>query len=123
MEPNLIEPTFLTDYPFELSPLARQREDDPALVERFEGFCAGMELMNGYSELNDPELQLRRFQEQAQAREEGDEEAHPVDLDYVEALAFGMPPTAGVGVGIDRIAMLVTGRRSIRDVILFPALR
>jgi lysyl-tRNA synthetase class 2 len=123
VEPNLVEPTFLTDYPFELSPLARQREDDPALVERFEGFCAGMELLNGYSELNDPELQRRRFEEQAEAREEGDEEAHPVDLDYVEALAFGMPPTAGVGIGIDRIAMLLTGRRSIRDVILFPALR
>src|SRR3954452_19702155 len=123
VEPNLIEPTFLTDYPFEVSPLARQREDDPALVERFEAFCTGMELLNGYSELNDPDLQRRRFEEQALAREAGDEEAHPVDLDYVEALAYGMPPTAGVGVGIDRIAMLLTGRRSIRDVILFPALR
>jgi lysyl-tRNA synthetase class 2 len=82
-----------------------------------------MELLNGYSELNDPDLQRRRFEEQAQARAEGDDEAHPVDDDYVEALSYGMAPTAGVGVGIDRVAMLLTGRRSIRDVILFPALR
>src|SRR5262249_49347527 len=104
VEPNLVEPTFLTDYPFVLSPLARQREAGPALVERFEGFCAGMELLNGYSELNDPELQRRRFEEQAQARAEGDDEAHPVDDDCVEALSYGMAPTAGVGVGIDRVA-------------------
>jgi lysyl-tRNA synthetase class 2 len=123
VEPASREPMFLVDYPVELSPLSRPREDDPSLVERFEAFCAGMEILNGYSELNDPELQRLRFEEQAADRQAGDEEAPPVDDDYVEALTYGMPPTLGVGIGVDRLTMLLVGTRSIRDVILFPALR
>jgi lysyl-tRNA synthetase class 2 len=123
VEPAIVEPVFLIDYPFELSPLSRQRKDDPTLVERFEAFCGGMEVANGYSELTDPDIQLARFTEQAALRQAGDDHAAPVDDDYVEALRYGMPPTAGVGVGIDRLVMLLGGKRSIRDVILFPALR
>ena len=123
VEPAIVEPVFLTDYPVELSPLARPMASNPQLVERFEAFCAGMEFANGYTELNDPEVQLLRFREQGEMAAAGDGDAHPLDLDYVEALRFGMPPTGGVGVGIDRIAMLATGRSSIRDVVLFPALR
>jgi lysyl-tRNA synthetase class 2 len=123
VEPSILEPVFLVDYPTELSPLARPFADDPSMVERFEAFCCGMEFANGYSELNDPELQLRRFQEQAAMQAAGDEEAQPLDADYVEALRYGMPPTAGLGLGIDRLAMLVCNRPSIRDVVLFPALR
>jgi lysyl-tRNA synthetase class 2 len=123
VEPTLRAPTFLVDYPYELSPLARPRPDDPTLVERFEAFCGGMEIANGYSELNDPETQRRRFEEQLEARAAGDEEATPFDADYIEALLYGLPPTAGVGVGIDRLVMLLTRQPSIRDVILFPALR
>ena len=114
---------FLVDYPTELSPLARPFADDPSLVERYEAFCCGMEFANGYSELNDPDLQLRRFEEQAAMRAAGDEDAQPLDADYIEALRYGLPPTAGLGLGIDRLAMLVCDRPSIRDVILFPALR
>ena len=123
VEPAIVEPVFLIDYPVELSPLARPMASNPQLVERFEAFCAGMEFANGYTELNDPEVQLLRFREQGEMAAAGDGDAHPLDLDYVEALRFGMPPTGGVGVGIDRIAMLATGRSSIRDVVLFPALR
>ena len=114
---------FLVDYPTELSPLARPFADDPSLVERFEAFCCGMEFANGYSELNDPELQLQRFREQVALHAAGHEDAQPLDEDYVEALRYGMPPTAGLGLGIDRLAMLVCNRPSIRDVVLFPALR
>ena len=123
VEPAVVEPVFLTEYPVELSPLARPIASNPRLVERFEAFCAGMEFGNGYTELNDPDVQLERFREQGEMAAAGDGDAHPLDLDYVEALRFGMPPTGGVGVGIDRIAMLATGRPSIRDVVLFPALR
>jgi lysyl-tRNA synthetase class 2 len=123
VEPNVTSPVFLVDYPVELSPLARRREDDPSMVERFEAFVVGMEIANGFSELNDPDDQLARFQEQVRNREAGDEDAQPLDEDYVEALRYGMPPTGGVGLGIDRLVMLLTDRRSIRDVILFPALR
>jgi lysyl-tRNA synthetase class 2 len=123
VEPQITDPVFLIDYPFEISPLARQREDDPSLVERFEAFALGMEFANGYSELNDPDVQAQRFAEQVAERAAGDEEAAPADDDYVEALAYGLPPTAGVGVGIDRLVMLLSGKRSIRDVVLFPALR
>jgi lysyl-tRNA synthetase class 2 len=123
VEPNIVEPVFLTDYPTELSPLARPFADDPTLVERYEAFCCGMEFANGYTELNDPDLQLQRFEEQVAMRAAGDEDAQPLDADYVEALRYGMPPTAGLGLGIDRLAMLVCDRPSIRDVVLFPALR
>lgn len=123
VEPTISSPVFLIDYPVELSPLARQKPNAPGMTERFEAFCAGMELANGYSELNDPEEQLARFSEQAEAGRAGDDEAHPIDEDYVRALSYGMPPTGGLGVGIDRLCMLLLGRSSIREVVLFPALR
>jgi lysyl-tRNA synthetase class 2 len=123
IEPNLIAPTFLIDYPVELSPLSRQMPGNPSLTERFEAFCGGMEIGNGYSELNDPDEQHARFEEQAQMSRAGDAEAHPIDEDYVNALGYGMPPTGGLGVGIDRVVMLVCGTTSIREVVLFPAMR
>ena len=118
VEPALIEPTILHDYPVELSPFARTTDDDPAIVERFEYFVGGTELGNAFSELNDPAEQAARFEQQA--AEAGGE---PGDPDYVEALAYGMPPTGGVGLGIDRLTMVLAGRDNIRDVVLFPALR
>jgi lysyl-tRNA synthetase class 2 len=118
VEPKLIEPTILHDYPVELSPFARATEDDPSIVERFEYFVGGMELGNAFTEINDPDEQAERFEQQA--AEAGGE---PGDPDYVEALAYGMPPTGGIGLGIDRLAMVLTGRETIRDVTLFPALR
>jgi lysyl-tRNA synthetase, class II len=118
VEPELIQPTILYDYPVELSPFARATDDDPSIVERFEYFVGGMELGNAFSELNDPDEQAARFAQQA--AEVGGE---PGDPDYVEALAYGMPPTGGLGLGIDRLAMVLTGREAIRDAILFPALR
>jgi lysyl-tRNA synthetase class 2 len=123
VEPTLVQPTFVIDFPTELSPLARQKREDPSLVDRFELFVARMEMANAYSELNDPLEQRRRFEQQLHAREAGDEEAHPLDEDYIRALEYGLPPTAGEGVGIDRLAMLFADRASIRDVILFPLLR
>ena len=122
-EHRLIQPTAIYDYPVEASPLSKQKPDDPAWVERFEIFCGGMEIANGYSELNDPLEQLARFEEQALARAAGDHEAHGIDEDYVRALCYGMPPAAGEGVGIDRLTMLLTNSPTIRDVILFPLLR
>jgi lysyl-tRNA synthetase, class II len=120
-EPNLIQPTLLYDFPTDISPLSKCRDDDPSLVERFEVYVAGMELGNAFSELNDPEEQERRFREQV---ERGGEEApREVDLDYIRALAYGLPPTAGMGIGIDRLTMLLTNSHSIREVILFPLLR
>jgi lysyl-tRNA synthetase class 2 len=125
VEPNLKQPTFVVDYPKELSPLARQRRDDPNVVERFEAFVAGMEIANGFSELNDADEQRRRFieQDRIDTLTEGEAETMPYDEDYVRALEQGMPPTAGVGLGIDRLVMLLTGRESIREVVLFPAMR
>ena len=122
-EPRLIQPTAVHGYPLEASPLSKQKSDDPDWVERFEVYCGGMEIANGYSELNDPLEQLRRFEEQAAARAAGDAEAHVVDEDYVRAMCYGLPPTAGEGIGIDRLVMLLTDSPTIRDVILFPLLR
>jgi lysyl-tRNA synthetase class 2 len=123
VEPALVEPTILHDYPIELSPFARATDDDPAIVERFEYFVGGMELGNAFTEINDAAEQAARFELQAGEKAAGDALAEQGDPDYVEALAYGMPPTGGIGLGIDRLAMVLTGRETIRDVVLFPALR
>jgi lysyl-tRNA synthetase, class II len=123
VEPSLTQPTFVVDWPIEMSPFARTTDDDPQLVERFEAVVNGMEFANAFSELNDSAEQDERFAMQAEEREAGDATAEAGDPDYVEALAYGMPPTGGCGVGMDRLAMVLTGRDTIRDVILFPALR
>jgi lysyl-tRNA synthetase class 2 len=123
VETNLIQPTFITGYPIEISPLSRRNDQDPEVADRFELFIAGREMANGFSELNDPEDQRNRFLKQVAAREAGNDEAHFMDEDYVQALEYGMPPAAGEGVGIDRLVMLLTNSASIRDVIIFPQLR
>src|SRR5947199_298206 len=123
VEPSLIRPTILYDYPIELSPFARTTDDDPQIVERFEYFAGGIELGNAFTEINDSEEQTARFATLLAQRASGDVEAEEPDWDYVEALSYGMPPTGGIGLGIDRLAMLLSGQDSIRDVILFPALR
>ena len=122
-EKKIIQPTIVYDFPTEVSPLSKQKNDDPDTVERFELFVGGMEVANAFSELNDPIEQRRRFQDQLAERDKGDDEAHAMDDDYIQALEYGLPPTAGEGVGIDRLVMLLTNSMSIRDVILFPLMR
>ena len=123
VEPNLIDPTFITEYPIEVSPLARVNEKDPSIADRFEFFIMGKEIANGFSELNDPDDQRKRFEDQVKLKNSGDDEAMYLDDDYIEALEYGMPPTAGEGIGIDRLVMILTNSPSIRDVLLFPLMR
>ena len=120
---HLIQPTIIYDFPIAVSPLSKQKPDEPEWVERFEFYIGGFEVGNAFSELNDPDEQRKRFEQQLQERERGDDEAHQMDEDYVRALGYGLPPTAGEGIGIDRLTMILTGAKSIRDVILFPLMR
>ena len=123
VEPNLIQPTFITHFPTEISPLSRRNDNDPKIVDRFELFIMGREIANGFNELNDPVDQASRFEAQVAAKDAGDDEAMYFDSDYIDALGYGMPPTAGEGIGIDRLVMLLTNTTSIKEVILFPTLR
>jgi lysyl-tRNA synthetase class 2 len=123
LEPTLIQPTFLYDYPRDISPLAKSKPGDPTTVERFEGFIGGMELCNAFTELNDPLDQEARFLEMGREYQAEDEERHPMDEDYLRAMSYGMPPCGGFGMGVDRLTMLLTDQHSIREVLLFPHLR
>jgi lysyl-tRNA synthetase class 2 len=123
VEPTLVQPTFIVDYPVELSPFAKAHRSEQGLVERWEAFVGGIEIANAFTELNDPDEQRRRFEAQQEEVARGDEEAHPFDRAFVEALEVGMPPTGGVGLGIDRLVMILTGAASLREVVLFPAMR
>ena len=122
-ESHLIQPTFITDYPIEMSPLCKKHRNDPNLTERFELFINGKEVANAYSELNDPIDQLERFKEQLKLSEKGDDEAMRIDMDFIRSLEYGMPPTSGLGIGIDRLVMFFTNNASIQEVLLFPQMR
>ena len=123
VEEKLINPTFITEYPVDISPLARRDDENPQITQRFELFIGGREIANAFSELNDPVDQYERFKAQVAAKDAGDDEAHHMDTDFVEALSYGMAPTAGEGIGMDRLVMLLTNQHSIRDVLLFPAMK
>ena len=123
VEDDLIQPIFITHHPTEISPLAKKNPDDPRITDRFEFFVYGRELANGFTELNDPIDQKKRFEDQLKAREAGDEEAHVMDTDFIRALEYGLPPTGGLGIGVDRLVMLLTDAPSIRDVLLFPTMK
>ena len=123
VEPRLIQPTFITDYPRDISPLAKSKPGDPLMVERFEAYVAGFELCNAFTELNDPLDQEQRFLEMGRDYDTDDEERHPLDEDYLRAMSYGMPPNGGFGMGVDRLVMLFTNKYSIREVLLFPPLR
>ncbi|OLE36704.1 MAG: hypothetical protein AUG48_06345 [Actinobacteria bacterium 13_1_20CM_3_68_9] len=123
VEPELAQPTFVLDYPVELSPFAKRHRSEEGLVERWEAFVGGVEIANAFTELNDPDEQRRRFDQQRSELQRGDQDAQPFDEAFLEALEHGMPPTAGVGLGIDRLTMILTGARTLREVVLFPAMR
>jgi lysyl-tRNA synthetase class 2 len=123
VEPTLVQPTFLVDYPRDVSPLAKSKPGDPATVERFEGYVAGFEICNAFTELNDPLDQQARFEEMAAMYAKDDEDRHPLDEDYLQAMRYGMPPNGGFGMGVDRLVMLLTDQANIREVLLFPHLR
>jgi lysyl-tRNA synthetase class 2 len=123
VEPNLVQPTFVMDYPVVISPLSKRKQNDAELVDRYELFAGNMEISNAFTELNDPDDQRARFEAQVADRAKGDAEVPDPDWDYVRALEYGMPPTAGIGIGVDRLVMLLTGQRSIRDVLLYPLQR